>query len=67
MRAYEHDAMPAGYQDRVGEKEQSTIPREPDAMRPLPQWYEITEWERQIVKEQEHESNRIREYESKRI
>ena len=29
--------------------------KEPDAMRPLPQWYEITEWERQIVKEQERE------------
>ena len=58
MKAYEHDAMPTGYQDRMGERAQeqkSTISKEPDAMRPLPQWYEITEWERQIVKEQERE------------
>ena len=56
MRAYEHDAMPAGYQDRMGAQEhKSTISGEPDAMRPLPQWYEITECERPIVKEQERE------------
>ena len=24
-------------------------------MRPSPQWYEITEWEKQIIKEQERE------------
>ena len=32
-----------------------TIPREPDGMRPWAQRYEITEWERQRIKEQERE------------
>ena len=32
-----------------------TISREPDGMIPWAQQYEITEWERQIIKEQERE------------
>ena len=36
-------------------RQKSTLSREPDAIRPVPQWHEITEWERQIVKEQERE------------
>ena len=59
MRAYRHDAMPArilrSYGRKRAQEHKNTISREPDAIMPVPQWYEITEWERQIVKEQERE------------
>ena len=43
----------------MGEREHKNIKagfqKKRDTMKPLPQWYEVTEWERQIVKEQERE------------
>ena len=63
-RVWEHESIRAwchanrisrSYGAKRAQEHKSSISREPDAMRPLPQWYEITECERQIIKYQERE------------